>query len=206
VPLKPDVVTYYQGFNENLPGDTEAFAGARKYLSIAWSEVAKRLLTVGVLNDFWDQWVKPAQAFENQVKAHTESHRAPFIRNVSRLHQEATQRGIVFIVATQQVQSLMIKDRTELRITPYEAKADLIKQKLDRQGWITMRERDLYTHRVLTHDLRQWASTNKVPFVDMIKIIDPERDVLLNWVHLSKRGNEIVAAAFAREIEKFTCR
>jgi hypothetical protein len=69
-----------------------------------------------------------------------------------------------------------------------------------------MRERDLYTHRVLTHDLRQWASTNKVPFVDMIKIIDPERDVLLNWVHLSKRGNEIVAAAFAREIEKFTCR
>ena len=49
------------------------------------------------------------------------------------------------------------------------------------------------------------ASTSKVPFVDMIKIIDPERDVLLNWVHLSKRGNEIVAAAFAREIEKFTC-
>jgi len=40
-------------------------------------------------------------------------------------------------------------------------------------------------------------------FVNAIKKTDDDRDVLVSYVHLSKKGNRMVAEAFAEEIMKY---
>ena len=55
--------------------------------------------------------------------------------------------------------------------------------------------------------LREWASRNNIALVDIIKILNEERDVLVSssWVHLTPRGNMLVAEAFAEEILRTEC-
>jgi hypothetical protein len=45
-----------------------------------------------------------------------------------------------------------------------------------------------------------------VPFVDVVKALDQDRDVLVSWVHLSPRGNRMIADAFAEEIKQLVRR
>ena len=55
-------------------------------------------------------------------------------------------------------------------------------------------------HARLMSDLRTWAKTADVGFVDLIKVLDDDRDVLVSYVHLSPEGNRKIAAALASEI------
>ena len=48
--------------------------------------------------------------------------------------------------------------------------------------------------------LEEWALTHNVPYVDIIKASDNDRDILLSWVHLTPAGNQIIANAFATKI------
>jgi len=61
------------------------------------------------------------------------------------------------------------------------------------------------THSKLMTDLKSWASAASAPFVDIIAATNGNRDVLLSWVHLSPRGNQMVAQAFAKEILRHEC-
>jgi GDSL-like Lipase/Acylhydrolase family len=212
LPLQPDVITYYQGINDNLPLEFDINTDDRRDAGVFWPfekayDVARnRLLAVKFFDDLLNRSIKREQFSEKQVRQHAERLREPFLSNVSGIHQESKRRGIVFVVATQQAQSLIVKDREKLRGLSYEAEVDLVKQKVAQEGALTRRERDFYAHNLLMHDLRHWASTNGVPLVDVIKILDGERDVLVNWVHLSRRGNEVIAGSFAKEIAKHACR
>lgn len=212
IPLQPDVVTYYQGINDNLSLDFDINADARRDVGVLWPlekayDVARnRLLALRFFDDLLSRSVKQEQFSDRRVRQHAEKLREPFLSNVSSIYQESKQRGIVFIVATQQAQSLIVKDREKLRGLSYEAEVDLVKQKLARDGSLTDRERSFYAHNLLMQDLRRWALANEVPLVDVIRILDAERDVLLNWVHLSRRGNQVIAASFAKEIANHACR
>ena len=56
-------------------------------------------------------------------------------------------------------------------------------------------------HHVRIMDLLgKWASESGVPLVDIIKMLDNARDVLVSWVHLTPCGNKFIAEAFANEI------
>jgi lysophospholipase L1-like esterase len=212
LPLQPDVVTYYQGINDNLPLEPDAAVAAPTRVGVlwpvrsAWGVARNHILSVALFHDLVTGSVKREAYSDSQVRDHAEAIRRPFLENVSRIHRESRQRGIVFIAATQQAASLIVKDHKDLRGLSYEAEVGLVTQKLAREGAVTRRERDLYAHSLLMHDLRHWATTNEVPLVDVIEILDQERDVLWNWVHLSRRGNQVIAASFARAIVSRTCR
>jgi hypothetical protein len=45
-----------------------------------------------------------------------------------------------------------------------------------------------------------------VPFADIVSALDRDRDVLVSWVHVTPRGNRLIAEAYAREILPRTCR
>jgi lysophospholipase L1-like esterase len=212
LPLQPDVVTYYQGINDNLPLEHDAPATPPTRIGVLWpvrsayGSARNHILSVALFHDLLTGSVKREEYSDTQVRAHAEAIGRPFLENVSRIHRESRQRGIVFIGATQQAASLIVKDHKDLRGLTYEGEVGLVMQKLAREGSVTRRERDLYAHSLLMRDLRHWATTNEIPLVDIIKILDQERDVLWNWVHLSRRGNQVIAASFAREILSQTCR
>jgi hypothetical protein len=55
-------------------------------------------------------------------------------------------------------------------------------------------------HARLMRDLRNWAEKNRLPFVDLISLLDQERHHMVSWVHLDAYANGLVADALAHEI------
>jgi len=104
----------------------------------------------------------------------------------------------------QQGKSNLIQ-REDIKGVTYQEELESVKRKLDDQGFIDANELFFLTHSRLMTDLRLWASANTVPFVDIIEATNEDRDVLLSWVHLSPRGNRLVAQAFANEILRHEC-
>ena len=91
----------------------------------------------------------------------------------------------------------MLKDLT------YQQEVEKIEAKLQRSGALIHPELQLLIHSVLMKKLENWAKANQVPFVDVIGRLDHDRDVLVSWVHLSPRGNHMVAEALAEEVLKY---
>ena len=61
------------------------------------------------------------------------------------------------------------------------------------------------THARLMTALREWAGEEGVPLVDAIAALDPGRDVITSWVHLTPEGNRRLAAAFAPAVAELLC-
>jgi len=138
--------------------------------------------------------------FSNHIRGKSEY----FLNNVSQVYKESQERNIRFIVGKQQAKSNLIKKEGIKGVT-YQEEFELVKRKLDDQGFIDANELFFLTHSKLMTDLKLWASANSVPFVDIIEATNRDRDVLLSWVHLSPRGNRLVAQAFAKEILRHEC-
>ena len=51
---------------------------------------------------------------------------------------------------------------------------------------------------------RQWVKANNVPFVDVIDVMDTNRQYLIDWMHLNGQGNRIVATALSEKIIAIT--
>jgi hypothetical protein len=45
-----------------------------------------------------------------------------------------------------------------------------------------------------------------VPLVDVIAALDPRRDTLVSWVHVTPEGNRMIAEVFADTIAGGECR
>ena len=101
----------------------------------------------------------------------------------------------------QQAKSLMIKEKDMKGVT-YVQEVKMVKDKLEKEGSLKMTELHFLTHSLLTTDLENWATFNHVPFVNVQKVLDQDRDVLVSWVHLSPRGNRMIANALAEEIRQ----
>ncbi len=62
----------------------------------------------------------------------------------------------------------------------------------------------MWLHGSLMGDLKVWAENESVPFVDFIAL-DRERSTLVSYVHLSPRGNRLIATALTETIQKEVC-
>nr|WP_281719536.1 hypothetical protein [Nitrosomonas nitrosa] len=101
----------------------------------------------------------------------------------------------------QQAKSYMVQDIDMKGIT-YAQETKMVKDKLEKEDAIVKVELSFLTHTVLTTSLENWAISNRVPFVDVVKVLDQDRDVLVSWVHLSPRGNHMIADALAEEVRQ----
>ena len=94
-------------------------------------------------------------------------------------------------------------DRERLKHLTYKEEVALIQTKFEQSGALIHPELALLIHSVLMEKLENWAKENQIPFVDVIAKLDHDRDVLLSWVHLSPRGNRMVAEALAEKILQY---
>jgi lysophospholipase L1-like esterase len=215
LPLQPDVVTFYEGVNdaareerasapESAPADEEDrptnLRGRLSRLSAVRSvyrALRRRLVFVRFADTLL---VHPARTWSQQeLEAHARGKSEFFLSNLDLVHFECERRGILFIVANQQAQSLLL-EREEIRGVTYREESGLVRAKLEREKYIDFPELCFLTHNQLMTDLESWAREREVPFVDIIRLLDATRDVLVSWVHLSPEGNRKIAAAFADEI------
>ena len=211
IPLHPDVVTFYEGVNDAARGnptvkgnDSKNSTQRQKQSTIAplkagYGMVRDHFVMVAFLDSIRQNMIAEPTFNSEQVERHMTGTSEHFIGNIDELYRECQRRGIIFVALKQQAKSHMVKE-ADMKGVTYAQEVQMVKDKLGKEGAIKARELHLLTHSVLTTDLEQWAASNHVPFVNIQKVLDQDRDVLMSWVHLSPRGNRMIADALAGEI------
>jgi lysophospholipase L1-like esterase len=202
-PLKPDLVTFYEGIND-ASRTAEDAAERRKGAIRRFSPVASlyrylraRLITVALFGHLISPLAGPFPA--EAVQSHMAGRSERFLENLAAIRDEARRQGSVFVAMNQMTQSETFP-REKMRGFTYQAEIDYVRGELATKRGVAIREMYFFTQSRLMADLEKWARANDVPFVDVIAALDQRRDCLVNWVHLSPEGNRILAAAAAAEI------
>jgi lysophospholipase L1-like esterase len=198
LPLDPDVITFYEGNNDAMHLE-DALTQQSSLRKIA-GMVGGRVLTVAFIANFLDNPWHRAHSPE-VVATHSEAIADDFLRHLSGINEECQKRGILFVVASQQRNSQSV-GRQALKGMTYQQERAHIEGRLRANQKMTPQELTFLAHAILMDRLHEWARTNHVPYADVIARLDQDRDVLVSWVHLSARGNQLVAAAFADEIRR----
>jgi lysophospholipase L1-like esterase len=198
LPLDPDVITFYEGNNDAM--HLEDALSQQSALRRIAGMVGGRVLTVAFIANFLDNPWHRAHSPE-VVAAHSDAIAKDFLSHLSRMKDECEKRGILFVVASQQRNSQSVARQTLKGVT-YQQERALIEARLRAQEKMTPQELTFLAHAILMDRLGEWARTNHVAYADVIGRLDQDRDVLVSWVHLSARGNQLVAAAFADEIRR----
>lgn len=202
VPLRPDVVTFYEGINDSSFDKPKPKSLARRTLAAVHRWIRERLVTVAFAEEvlFSTKRTFSAAAFERHRRGRSEQ----FLRHLSDLLEECRASGAMLIVANQQARSLLVP-RHQLSGITYQQEVELVRGKLRRENAIETKELNFLTHADLMRDLEAWARVHAVPFVDVIGALDARRDVLVSWVHLNAEGNRLIAGALAEEIKARIC-
>jgi hypothetical protein len=196
IALNPDVVTFYEG-NNDAYNIVRRMRGDPGFFSKCVFKVGEYSIVVGYMNSILN--FRKGKYSYAEFQKQTVSTSNGFINSVSKIHQQCKQRGILFLIANQQKNS-QTHDREKLKELTYEEEVSDIQTKLIEGEYMKPNELRLLLHATLMMDLAKWAEAEQVPFVDVIARLDQDRDVLVSWVHLSPRGNYMVAEAFAEEI------
>ena len=205
LPLRPDVVTFYQGRN-----DTHAEPPAKGWPARARDAVAERSLLVNWmvhLSGPDDEMVTHlGETFERDAAAIIE----PYLEHVGAIRDECRRRDILFVVANQQSNSKTwfgrpAAERLALRGVTYQDEVDEILSQVDRGEPITQFQYKFLIHHRMMEQLEVWATRNEVPFADVIGRLDHDRHYLLTWVHLHPEANRMVAETLADQIEPRIC-
>jgi hypothetical protein len=151
-----------------------------------------------LLVEFVDSALRPQlQTFDAAAVAeHRQGRHVEFLANLEEIRRECEQRGIVFVVASQQACSLTVP-RPEMRGMTYAREQELVAGRLQADGKVTPPEVWFLTHGDLMAAEREWVEEHRVPFADGIAALNLRRDHLYSWVHLAPQGNALLAGAVA---------
>jgi len=210
--LDPDVITFYEGRNDSARLRPMDFRQARNSatstgsLQGVWNAAARTFILARFIDEQFDdrKQVSADDALESlgNISARTSE---AFLFDLDRIRKAAKRRKIVFIVANQQANSkswfgIPAAERINQKGVTYSDEVAGIKRILHRGESISGYEFDFLIHARLMRDLRSWAKKNELPFVDIISLLDQERQHLVSWVHLDTFANGLIANALADEI------
>lgn len=210
--LNPDVVTFYEGINDASQMKEEVWE-QRKIADTnsAAAQVRSKLAGVSLLRSVYRGVRDRSLAvslFDNQIQGqmsygkedvarHIEGKAALFVGNVELIKKACEEKGIKLIVMRQQARSMSIGD---VKGITYEDEVARVKKQLDETDRITHQEKAFLAHKVITDSLEQWAHATGTNFLNVKDLLNNDRDVLISWVHLSPRGNTMIAHALTDEI------
>lgn len=211
MPLKPDVVTFYEGVNDA--------AAVVMYLRL-WEDISILYKIIGRVKShvfpLFRNWSIVFAFLDNVVDYDFEVYRFEdvghileerkkrFVGNLQSIKELAEGSGTIFIVSSQPAKSTRIP-REKIRGVTYWEENELLKSGLSEGGRITLAELYFLIHGELMRAEAQWAKTHDVRFVDAISRMDDRRDHLLSWVHLTPEGNQIVAQSYSEKILEAVC-
>jgi lysophospholipase L1-like esterase len=195
LPLAPDVVTFYEGWNDAglRPEDAPA-PDERSVLSALRSRVLLHALADSLFYYAGETPLGPAQLEDLTAKRS-----ARFLEHVAAIEEACRERGILFVVATQQACSERIGREERAGLT-FDEEVRIVRDELARDGRLGRREASFLIHDGMMKELERWARENRVPLADVIEATDRERDVLLTYVHPNPRGNRRIAEELVEEI------
>lgn len=216
IALNPDIITFYEGRNDSYrihPMDIRQVAEGAQigWLRGAWHEMTQTLVLARLLDGLSQTRTRFSadEALESLRNLSATTSRN-FIANLEKIRKLAEHRNIPIIVANQQANSkswfgIPEHQRQSMRGVTYSDEVSAIERILERGEPISGYEFNFLIHNRLMGDLEAWAHEKKVPFVDIIGVLDQERHHLVSWVHLDAYANGLVADALADEIVRLSC-
>ena len=214
IPLQPDIATLYLGANDaawaaTAPSDQRGPGSARTRLSALRALhvpylLLRNHLILGLLADRATRPVDAARLGIAQVDALLGDKPERLVASLERLRRDARAADVLLIASNQQVSS-GISEREARRGLSYEAERRAIRRGLTERGSVSWLDARMLHHAELMKSAEQWALERDVPFVDNIDALDGDRNELVSWVHLSPRGNELLARSFGDEILRQVC-
>lgn len=214
LPLRPDVVTFYEGINDSSQMPEQAWQAKRKEAaddtlpgslrrSLAGLALVRemyigardRLMALALVDSLLRSDVIAYDRVD--VEKHIQGKSAQFLANLSALREACRERKIVLIVMTQQARSMAVGT---VKGVTYDDEHRAIQGRLTARNAVSHQEKAFLAHKVVMDNLRAWARSERVPLLDVIELLDQDRDVLLSWVHLNPRGNRMIADALAQRI------
>lgn len=201
IAFKPDFITIYAGNNDSLiPREekTELSFGQKVLQGFEGHFLVFRFL------GFLERSNAPVSVVEFD-EAYARERTEVFLHNVDMIYKTASDNGIQMIVANQQRKSGLVP-RAEMKGLTYLREAGLVRKKYADKKQLTKVEASFLIHIQMMQDLESWALNNNYPFVDMIGLLDEDRNYLLSWVHLHANANAMIADAFSKSIARLACK
>jgi hypothetical protein len=195
--LDPDVVTFYEGANETRR--IQRSLHQRWFIELTRYSVVALFLSV-----YWEQNLESFT--EADLHQHIEGKSEFFLKHVSAIADQCKQRDIVFIVASQLAKSLLVP-RKEMGDYTHAQEVALVEQKLASGQRLVMSELLFLIHADIMQNLGTWVRANGVPYVDLAGSFDERhlRGELLTWVHLTAKGNQVIAQELGDAILERFC-
>lgn len=124
-----------------------------------------------------------------------------FLHNLKKIANATQQNDVHFLPILQQ----MCSRREAAQTLTYSQEVDRIRKKLEAGNRVLIAELQLVLHGDINDALRRWLLDENIPFLDFIDILDNDRQELVSWVHLSAKGNQILANALSQKILEHAC-
>lgn len=192
LPLKPDAVTIYSGYN-NTRG-----LGQNKLLS----KLSRYWL---VFNFIRTVQLQKLQASEFLIQQETKARTRSFIKGLDKILAATKDQDIALLPITQQVRALPAEKIHQQQIS-YVGEIAIHNQKLEQDGVVSMLKGKLLIHKSLSNALRRWSQENNLMLIDGIELLDGHRYLLTTYVHLAPLANELLALSIADGLaEEFGC-
>ena len=213
IALDPDVVTFYEGRNDSDQVHPLDFKGTNQNQSEnrrgIWSFLTEKLLVLRFADQVLQNKAKiTAAQTRRNLQSIADQASQSFLADLEVIRQLTKRHGIYLIIANQQASSqswfqVPLEERERMRGYTYAEEAQQIKNRIERGESISGYEFNFLIHQWLMNDLENWSLDHDLPFVDIIKLLDNERDHLLSYVHLDAYANSLIANSFATEIRRY---
>jgi lysophospholipase L1-like esterase len=195
--LDPDVVTFYEGANETRHLKRKLYQrwliGLSKYSVVAL-----------FLSTYWETQFETFT--EADLREQSQGKSEFFLKHVSGIAEECRKNGVLFLVASQLARSVTLSRRYLSDFT-HAQEVELVEAKLARGERLVMSEFLFLIHAEIMQSLEAWVKQNDVPYVDIVRTFDEQRmrNQLLTWVHLTAKGNQLIAQELADAILERFC-
>ena len=122
-----------------------------------------------------------------------------FVGHLAAIENACRERGIGFVAATQQAQSVSL-ERSALADVRYAEEIAQVEARGARTEELRWEEIAFLAHDVLMEALVAFTTREQLPLAEARAAMDDDRSVLVSWVHLGPQGNQRVAESLAQEI------
>ena len=198
---EPDVVTFYEAFNdagvvmdENWIQATARWAHAHLATYVALKRV---LEAVGgpVLHSRWATYLPRSHA--EYVRRQIELHVPRYEKNLRALVDAVRSAGAEPVLVRQPMTTKHSQDHphgSPDRLLTYEQEVEWIRGNLKEHGWVSSIEALMLVHRALLDALDRVAASQRVIVVDNVAIVDRHPEFFASYVHLTEEANSALAA------------
>lgn len=208
MPMQPDVVTFYEGWNDATKATDavgkERVSSRRNGLTSVIGNSYAAMRGYSLMAELFDSllyYVGDSDVVDEDLQHLIEKTSFRFLSNISSIKEVCKRNNILFVLANQQSRSQLIEREHVKRIT-LQQEVQIVRDKLRNKGSLARREAAFLVHSSIMQSLGQWSEINRVPLVNVIHALDADRSVLLTYVHPNAKGNRIIAQEFVIEISK----